>query len=681
MRISSIKVFFIILSVFFLAPSKILAESPSVNQFVTIVNPVRISSYTLDPKASLAAEYQEVKKRELSATWLLTYDAISDKGAYYIISGMDQFQELGIFLEVTPNLAKDANVIYNKTDSWHRANAVFLSGYTQEDRQKLIDAVFEKFKKNFGYYPVSVGAWWVDSYSLGYMKGKYDIVSDLTVTDQFATDGYQIWGQYWSTPFYPSNFHSGIPATSLSDKLDIVTIQWAARDPLSGYGRGPASLFSTQDYFTKNLSDEYFQKLISLYTEARSNKFGQITVGLEGDFTAGAYGGVLARQLDIVKTMQDKKTISAITMKDFADWYRIKFSELSPRQIIENDDILGGSSKSIWYQSPKLRMHITYDYKTYETRLLDLRFYYNNFQEPYYVSPNRDLNLSINIPSLVDSAGNPEEQWFIKKGELDKTEIDGDDMVLKYKDGTWIKLSGDSLTFSGKINKVPNSILNAASVKINTKGEFISVSPENNWIYPKEGLLFKALTPEATNFLKKRKIIVTEVVIGILLLFFGLRILKRETSKKLRFIFVSLLLLIFFGGFFWFRLNSRNYFVSQAELDALNRISKMPGDKVVVFDKICLQCSFHTKYAPAVFFNKRNYVKDVSGKKVVYNSSVFNAKTREEARRELNKLKADYIYAVRFEDYKEVVPFSPGDLNLEEIYSNANATIWKIRKK
>lgn len=672
---------FIICSLLFLVPSKVLAESSGVNQFVTIVNPVRISSYTLDPKASLAAEYQEVEKRKLPATWLLTYDVVSNEDVHSIIKGMDQFQELGIFLEVTPNLAKDANVIYNKTDSWHRANSVFLSGYTKEDRRKLIDAVFEKFKKSFGYYPVSVGAWWVDSFSLEYMKGKYNIISNLTVTDQFATDGYEVWGQYWSTPFYSSKLHSGIPGASMSDKLDIVTIQWAARDPLNGYGRGPASLFSTQDYFTKNLSNEYFQKLISLYTEARNNKFGQITVGLEGDFTSNAYGGVFARQLDIVKAMQDKKTISVNTMKDFANWYRTNFSELSPRQIIEADDILGGSSKSIWYQSPNLRIHITYDYKTHETRLLDLRFYYNNFQEPYYTSPNRDLNLSINIPSLIDSAADSEEQWLIKKEELDKTEIDGDDMFLKYKDGAWIKLSEGSLTFFGTINQVPKTILNAASVKINKKGNFISVSPEKSWIYSKEGLLFKDLTPEATNFLRQRKIMVVEIAVGISLLFFVLMALRRKSSKRFRFISVSLVLLIFLGGFFWFRLNSRIYFVSQAELDALNRMSKMPGDKVVVFDKICLQCSFHTKYAPAVFFNKRNYVKDVSGKKVVYNSSVFNAKTREEAKRELNKLKADYIYAVRFEDYKEVVPFSPGDLNLEEIYSNANATIWRIRKK
>ena len=42
--------------------------------------------------------------------------------------------------------------------------------------------------------------------------------------------------------------------------------------------------------------------------------------------------------------------------------------------------------------------YLTYNYETLETKFLDLRFYFNNFEEPYYISPNRDLDLYINIP-------------------------------------------------------------------------------------------------------------------------------------------------------------------------------------------------------------------------------------------------------------------------------------------
>lgn len=670
----------IITTFLFLWPTETLAQGKTFNQFVNIVNPVRISSYTKDSKASLEAQYQQVKKRQLPATWLLTYDATLDSGIVSVAKNMNQFQELGIFLEVTEALAKDSDVIYNKTDSWHRANSIFLSGYTQADRIRLIDTSFEKFKGNFGYYPKSVGGWWVDSFSLGYMKEKYKITANLGVADQFSTDGYQVWGQYFGVPFYPSKFHAGIPARTLANKLDIATLQWAPRDPLDGYGRGPASLFSTQDYFTINLSDEYFKKLIDLYTRSQTNKFGQITVGLEGDLNPEAYDAQFSRQLDIILDLKKQNIVDIVTMKDFANFYKLNFPTVSPSQIIETDDLLGKKIKAIWYQSPALRVHLTYDYETSRTKILDLRFYFDNFQEPFYISPNRDIDLSINIPSIIDSAGNAEEAWVVTNEKLDHTKIENGDLFLSYKNGIWIKLSKEGLSFSGHINKIPQSLNKAPSVKVNKKDNIIEIFPAKSWIYPQDGLIFTDLTPQATNFLRQRKIIVAEVIILLTFLIPLFLVGKKNLRRIYRFSGVGIILVIILGGIYWYQSNSQHYLVSQAELDALTRLGSMPGGKVIVWDRVCLQCSFHTKFPPAVFANKRRYVATVSKKEVVYNLEVFTAKTREEARRSLDKLRADYIYVVKFEDYKEEVPFSPGDLNLEEIYSNANATIWRIKK-
>ena len=68
------------------------------NSFITIVNPVRISAYTEDPAQSLKKEYEEIVKRNIPATWLLTYDAITNEPLSEIVSLMDDKQEVGIFL-------------------------------------------------------------------------------------------------------------------------------------------------------------------------------------------------------------------------------------------------------------------------------------------------------------------------------------------------------------------------------------------------------------------------------------------------------------------------------------------------------------------------------------------------------------------------------------------------------
>ncbi len=676
-----INFFYFLLIIFYLFPKAVFAQESNSSQFVTIVNPVRISAYTKDPRMNFAAQYSEIQKRNLAATWLLTYDVISDPGVVDIAKTFDKFQELGLFFEVTPIFSSDAGVKYNKTDSWHRANSIFLSGYIQEDRIKLIDKAFEKFKQIFGSYPTSVGAWWIDSYALEYMKAKYNITANLTVSDQFSTDSYQVWGQYFSTPYYPSKYHAGMPAVTLANKLDIVTIQWAPRDPLNGYGKTRESLYSTQDYFTINLSDEYFEKLVDLYTKTHQNKFGHVTIGLEGDLSPEAYQTTFARQLDIIISRQKDRAIKAMTMKDFSNWYRNNFPTLSPTQIIQTDDLLGKRIKTIWYQSPHLRINILYDYDTKETKLRDFRTYHDNFQEPYYPSPNRDLNLSINLPSQIDSASNPDEQWQIFNEELENVSSSNEEFTLNYKNGNYIKLKEDKIEIFADLRNIPKVISFSSLLVFKKDGKRIDIEPNIHWNFSQDGLVFRAFTQEATYFLKQRKVVIFEILI-VLSFFTIIFFIKRKRLDRLyKMAILGFLAVVVIGGAFkWYLSNSKMYFVNQGELDALNRLKLMPGNRIVIYDRVCLQCSWHTRYMPAIFANKRGYVGKVTGKKIIYNSSIFNAKTRLEARDELNKLNADYIYLVKFEDYVELAPFSPGDLNIEEIYSNANAQIWKIKR-
>src|SRR5436190_12458672 len=162
----------LLLILFFFFPVKTFAAD---NSFLTIVNPVRISDYVKTPGESLATEYTEISKRGLPATWLLTYDAIVNDDIKKATDTFNQDQEFGIFLEVTPEFAQKSGVVYNKKDSWHRAASLFLIGYLQEDRKKLLDTVFEKFHERFGYYPKSVGSWWTDAYSLDYISKKYGV--------------------------------------------------------------------------------------------------------------------------------------------------------------------------------------------------------------------------------------------------------------------------------------------------------------------------------------------------------------------------------------------------------------------------------------------------------------------------------------------------------------------------
>ena len=110
-------------------------------QYLNIVNPVRISSYNLTPGESLKNEYEIINEHNLPATWLFTYDALVNPEVISVAGEMNEEQEFGIFLEITPDLAEASGVEYHDTGRWHHAYSVFLSGYTQEESVKIIDRV------------------------------------------------------------------------------------------------------------------------------------------------------------------------------------------------------------------------------------------------------------------------------------------------------------------------------------------------------------------------------------------------------------------------------------------------------------------------------------------------------------------------------------------------------------
>ncbi|MBI2019266.1 hypothetical protein HYS95_01185 [Candidatus Daviesbacteria bacterium] len=643
----------------FLLPPKIYAQTIN-NQFITIVNPVRISAYTKDPAESISAQYFEVKSRGLPASWLFTYDVLQNPKVAEIVKQMDLRQDLGIFLEVTPEFAKNSKVVYNKTDSWHRSNSIFLSGYTQEDRKKLIDTVFEKFKLNFGYFPKSVGAWWVDSFSLEYMKTKYGVTATLGCSDQFHTDGYSLWGQYWSIPFYPSKLHAGMPARNLQNKLDIVSFQWASRDPLNGYSGERASSFSTQDYFTRGLSEDYFEKLIGLYALKHNNQFGQITLGLEGDFPAENYKSLYASWMNIIVKLSKENNITVSNMQDFSLWYRKTFPDLSPAHLIETDDLLGSSTKVIWYQSPAYRMGLIYNKDNQEVKIIDWRVYQDNFEEPFYLVPNTQLNLYINTPSLIDTISDPETIWQIPS-------------VPKFEE--------NKIIFPPSV-ALPLRIERSTLLKINKTSATTEVEITEHWPYPEDGLTFRSLPPEifyllnSYNLSKSNNIKRLSAIFGVLIIA-ALIVFKSKLYRTKQFKIISIGILL--TGLLIVGLKSQIYSVSQAETEALLYLKSLDDGKVVVFDETCLKCIWHNKFMPAALANNRGYVSQVSGKPIIHNRSIFVAKDRPTGKKILDSLKAKYIYIVKHENYTESLPFSPGDYNVELIYENANAQIWRLK--
>lgn len=683
----------IFLSIAFLAITPQTAWAQEKNQFITLVNPIRISIYSSNPAQSLANQYERIKSRKLPASWLLTYDALSNPQIIEVIRSMDENQDAGILMEVTENFAQAAGVKYNKTDSWHRSTSVFLTGYTQSERVKLIDLVFKKFKDQLGFHPTSVGSWWTDSYSLDYMKNRYGIFANLVVADQLDTDGYTVWGQYWAAPYYPSRNHAATPAQNKENKLEVVNIQWAPRDPINGYlspTNFRASLYSTQDYYTLGLPDEYLEKLINLYAGQHDNQFGQITFGLEGDFEPQNYtvGGQYDKYLQIAKNFSNSGKFMVTNMKQFSQWYMRNFT-LSPDYLTVSDDLLGKNLKVIWYQTPYYRISFVIDQITKTLKVTSFYVFFANFREPFYLSPNKQLDLYIKLPQVVDSTFFNSNQLLFKDVTFYGVTKQSDGVKLTFNN-QGIELKTDQIIFSSFKQSLPTFLSKSSYLKPLSLFRNTGFTIRHDFPYDASGRIFTDLTPTSSHFLKQRKI----AALGILsLAIIGLAyfVIARFCRIKVRIISYTILTTtIILFGLIYYQKNSTQYSISQAELDALFNLSLMPPGKVLVLNRECLQCYFHTAYQPAVFANLRRYVKELSHHDLIFDDKLIESHSielqsltkikREDAKNYIRGLNVDYIYLVKHEDYTENIPYSPGDLDVQQVFINSDAQIWKVRK-
>ncbi|MBI2012161.1 hypothetical protein HYS91_05330 [Candidatus Daviesbacteria bacterium] len=445
----------------------------SQNNFVNIVNPIRGSDFweqNFKPTDSISKQYQAIEKEKLSATWLLRYDALKNKEISDLLKTFNQNQEFGILFEVTPTLTKESGVEYRKSPSWHHAASVFLTGYSQEERVKLIDQAFEEFRKTFKVYPKSVGAWWIDSYSLNYMRDKYKIDASLDVADQFSTDGYQVWGQYFSTPFYPSKDDALITPKSKERKIDVVVSQWAARDPYNGYGeRVEDSTYSVQsnDYLKfHNLDINYFDKLLDIYTNQPLNDFGQLVIGLENDFDFNDFGIEYQKQLELISQKRSEGKLRVSKLADFAIWYKKNFPDISPTQLVNADDPLGSGGKVLWYQSPFYRLGFFANKSGAFIR--DLRVYNDSSKEPCLLNPCSELNFAFTIAKALDDVTH-RQKYTLDEGEIKNFRVskNGTDVILNYtnaaNENKSIRLLQQDLEIDGKIHTVSGLIINATS--------------------------------------------------------------------------------------------------------------------------------------------------------------------------------------------------------------------------
>ncbi|MEP6947676.1 MAG: hypothetical protein ABI863_00315 [Ginsengibacter sp.] len=363
-------------------------------RIVNIINFIRL----LEPRDSAITEdvlYQTVvkqvemmKKYHLVGTFLLQYDALLDERYQKLLKGLsrDSF-EIGAWWEIPQPLVENARLKWRGRYPWDwRANIGFSTGYTPGEREKLADVYMADFKKTFGYYPKSVGSWFIDAHTLNYLYEKYGIVASCNCKDQYGTDGYTLWGGYWNQAYYPSKINAYMPAQHVEEQIPVPIFRMLGSDPIRQYddepGRARQGVITLEPVYPHAGGDStwvnwFFKEFIT----GASMDFAYTQAGQENSFTWNAMQKGLEIQFPLIEKLRDEKKITVQTLAQSGEWFRKKYKVTPATSVTINNDLPGSNRKTVWFDSRFYRANLLWEDSTLKFR--DIHLFNEKFPSVY----------------------------------------------------------------------------------------------------------------------------------------------------------------------------------------------------------------------------------------------------------------------------------------------------------
>lgn len=370
------------------------AQTPSQPRIVNIINfirlleprdPVNISEDVLF--RTVEKQAADLKEKELPATFLLQYDAlITPRYQELLKSSLCEGSEVGGWWEITQPHVEAAGLKWRGRYPWDwHANVGFATGYTPRERELLVDVYMAKFKEIFGYYPKSVGSWYIDAHTLAYMYEKYGIIASCNCRDQYGTDGYTLWGGYWNQAYYPSRVNAYMPAQTKDGQIPVPIFRMLGSDPIYQYD---TSLNAPQGVITletvcNGAGDN--QKWVEWYFRTMFTKpslaFNYVHVGQENSFTWQRIEQGWNIQIPLVAEWHKEGRIRVETLSESGAWFKKNFP-LTPATAVtamldHNDNPIG----SVWYNSRFYRTNMMWSHN--EFRFRDIHLFDERIESDY----------------------------------------------------------------------------------------------------------------------------------------------------------------------------------------------------------------------------------------------------------------------------------------------------------
>jgi hypothetical protein len=414
------------------------AQAPRILNIVNFIRQLE----PRDPKITEDVLYQTVvkqidlmKKYHLGGTFLLQYDALMNPRYQRLLKQLPRNTfEIGAWWEIPQPLVENAGMRWRGRYPWDwRANVGFSTGYTQQERAKLIDTYMRDFKKIFGYYPKSVASWFIDAYSLNYMYTKYHIVASANCKDQYGTDGYTLWGGYWNQAYYPSKKNAYMPAQHEAAQIPVPIFRMLGSDPIRQYDdalqKARQGVITLEPVYPHAGGDStWINWFFKQFVNGPCMAFAYTQAGQENSFTWDAMAKGLSLQFPLIEKLRTEGKVQVETLAASGEWFRSHFKLTPATAVTAIEDLPGSNKKSIWFDSRFYRANLFWNDST--LRFRDIHLFNEDFPSSYETTPVTGNECKFFTLPLVDGY-----LWSTDKflaGLKFKATINGKDTLLKF---------------------------------------------------------------------------------------------------------------------------------------------------------------------------------------------------------------------------------------------------------
>lgn len=438
-------------------------ELHSKPKIVNIINFIRL----LEPRdAAITKEvlYNTIVKQlqmmcanKLGGTFLLQYDALMDAKYQELLKNLSDSFEIGAWWEIPQPLVEKAGLVWRGRYPWDwHADVGFSTGYSPAEREKLVDVYMDDFKKIFGYYPKSVGSWFIDAHTLNYIYRKYHIVASCNCKDQYGTDGYTLWGGYWNQAYYPSKINSYMPAQHQEDQIPVPIFRMLGSDPVRQYDNGLGSDrqgVTTLEpvYPDAGGNTTWVHWFFDQFINGESMEFAYAQAGQENSFTWNAMAKGFAIQMPLIAKLRDEGKLVVQTLQQTGKWFSSNYGVTPATSVTVIKDIKGSDKKTVWFNSRFYRANLLWEKDV--LRIRDIHLFNENFPSVYTEGKATSNECSFYTLPVMDGylwskpgafAGirfmmqkNGKDVWMRGKGVVVKNTAEGNLTV------TWILQNGD----------------------------------------------------------------------------------------------------------------------------------------------------------------------------------------------------------------------------------------------